>query len=321
MRTTIIFVLAALVAGLPGEALAQANNGVLKKSGTTGLPLLELAFSPRTTGRADIRVLDIFGVDAMFANPAGLGPIHGPATQVLVGNMQYLAETQIQSAAISRRFGTLGAVGISVASLDYGTMQGTRNLGQGASGNYEVTDPFTSQALTAGVTVARQLTDRFSFGMTGRYAQERIATYTASAMAFDIGMLYDTGFRSLRIGGLVQNFGAEAQFVANPFKLPTTLRLAAAMNAIEPGQAIGRVTLHVEAVQPNNGSQQLHTALEFAPISLITFRGGYAFGLDEGGLALGGSFDLMDGRLAFDAAYTDFGRLGSTLGIGLRAGF
>jgi hypothetical protein len=84
--------------------------------------------------------------------------------------------------------------------------------------------------------------------------------------------------------------------------------------------APNRLTLMMEAMHPNNADQRLHLGLEYAPVSALALRGGYKFGHDEESFTAGvglnapGPFDI-----GIDFVYSDFNRLGRTLGFGLRA--
>jgi hypothetical protein len=309
----------ALLAAAPAHAQMVDD---LRKVGTTGMPLLEMPLSPRTNGLGDIRASDnVYSADALFNNPAGLAR----ATErhmVTASHTQWLVGTSVQSVGYAYNAGNRGSVGVSVARLDLGTMQGTRNAVPGQVGGYVVTETFSAESLAFGLTYARRLTDRFSFGGTARYVTERIDSYSADAVVADFGMLYDTGFRSLRIGALLQNFGTDGRYLEDPFKMPIAFRLATAMEVLGHRGSANRLTVSVEALHPNNDDQRLHVGLEYGVVEALSLRGGYKLGYDEEALALGVGlqFPGLYG-IGFDLAYVPFNRLGTTLGFGLRAGW
>lgn len=317
-----LFLALATLAGAFSAGPARAQSGGFSNAGKSGLVILELPLGIRTSGRAGARVLETGGADALFGNAAGLVAADGaPATQASASTTRWFADTRVHTAAAAARAGRVGTFGISVAYLDYGEMPGAQNAGAGGStGNYVVTEPFSARSMAVGLSYARRMTDRFAFGVTARYAEETIHTYSANAVTFDVGMTYATGLGSLRIGGLVQNFGQEARYLGNTFKVPTTFRLATAYDLTPAASRYGRLTAIAEAMHPNNGPEEIHAAFEYAPVAALALRGGYGFGQDEGGATFGGSLDVR-GRLAVDAFYAAYGRLGSTLGVGVRAGF
>lgn len=315
--------LAAFVASaLASAPAAHAQSFVedLRKVGTTGMPLLELPLSPRTSAFGDIRASDaVYGADALFNNPAGIARARERHLGA-VSHTQWLAGTSIQSAGYVYNAGNLGSFGVSVARLDLGTMQGTRNAVPGQVGGYVVTEAFSAESVAIGLSYGRQLTDRFSFGGTARYVTERIDVHDASAVVADFGMLYDTGFRSLRIGALLQNFGTDARYIEDPFKMPISFRLSTAMEVLGEQGAPGRLTVSAEALHPNNDDQRLHVGLEYVLVDALSVRGGYKLGYDEEALSLGVGLSLPGTYgLGLDVAYVPFNRLGTTIGFGVRA--
>lgn len=309
----------ALVLGLAAPARAQYVED-LRRVGTTGMALLEMPLSPRTSGLGDIRASDhVYGADALFNNPAGI-PRADARHLGMVAHTRWVDETSLQALGYVYDAGAAGSVGVSVARFDMGTMEGTRNAVPGQVGGYVVTDEFTAESVALGVTYARQMTDRFSFGATARYVTERIDTYRAGAVVADFGMLYDTGFRSLRIGALLQNFGTDARYVEDPFRMPVSFRLSTAMEVLGRADAPNRLTVSAEALHTNNSQQRLHVGAEYAVVPAVALRGGYKLGYDEESFALGLGLQVPGrSRLAFDVSYLPVHRLGTTLGFGLRA--
>ena len=81
---------------------------------------------------------------------------------------------------------------------------------------------FDAGDVLIGMSYARSLTDKFSAGLNVNFVQETLADYKASSIAFDLGVLYDTGYRSLRLGMTISNIGSEMQFISDgqSIKLP-----------------------------------------------------------------------------------------------------
>ena len=70
-------------------------------------------------------------------------------------------------------------------------------------------ETFSCTDMVAGLTFSRMLTDRFSAGLTVKYVREQWDDVSAGGIAVDMGTLYDTGFKTLRIGMAIQHFGGE----------------------------------------------------------------------------------------------------------------
>lgn len=325
------FVALAVLGGLAlPSAHAQSSlptgTNDFQKYGTTGFAVLELPLALRAAGRGDTRALGVDGADAAFVNPAALGFAPDGATTVSIGTTNHLVGTQLSSTAVSHHFGNAGALALSVAYLDYGDMPRTTS-GAAGSGRFVEDGTFGANALVGGLSYARQMTDRFAFGATVKYVRESIDTYAASGVVFDLGMRFQTPLSGLRIGGTVQNFGREAKYVGNSFKMPASVRLGASYDALPASSRIGRVTTQAEFHHPNNGPEELRMAAEYAPVRALTLRAGY--GLEVGstgigalsteGVSLGASFDGLGDRVGLDVAYTSYGDLKSVLGVALRA--
>ncbi len=327
--TALAGTVAASVAMAPVAAAQTLPTGTndFQKYGTTGFVVLELPHSLRASGRGDTRALGVDGADAAFVNPAGLGFAGARTTAVSVGSTRYLGDTQLSSTAISHHFGNAGAVALSVAYLDYGTMARTANAGGAGDGRFTQDGTFSASALVGGLSYARQLTDRFAFGATAKYVRETIDVYDASGVVFDLGLSFQTPLTGLKIGGTVQNFGREAKYVGNTFKMPSSVRLGASYEALPASSRIGQLTTQAEFHHPNNGPEELRMAAEYAPVRALTLRAGYGLqvgstgvsALSSEGVSLGASFDGLGDRLGLDVAYTSFGDLKSTVGVALRA--
>lgn len=326
VRLAPVLVATVLAPAATAQSTLPTGTSDFQKYGTTGFAILELPLALRAAGRGDTRVLGVDGADAAFVNPASLGFEAGRATAISVGTTNYLVDTRLSSTAVSHHFGNAGAVAVSVASLDYGDMARTTS-GAAGSGRFTQDGTFSANALVGGVSYARQMTDRFAFGATVKYVREAIDTYAASNVVFDLGMRFQTPLSGLRIGGTVQNFGREAKYVGNTFKMPASVRLGASYDALPASSRLGRVTTQAEFHHPNNGPEELRMAAEIAPVRALTLRAGYGVTIGSGsvsalsteGLSLGASFDGFDDRIGLDLAYTSFADLKSVLGVALRA--
>ena len=63
------------------------------------------------------------------------------------------------------------------------------------------------------LTLAKALTDRFSFGLSLKYIEERIWNSRGNAGAVDMGIFYQSRFDGLQIGMSISNFGTELQLI------------------------------------------------------------------------------------------------------------
>ena len=59
---------------------------------------------------------------------------------------------------------------------------------------------FNTYDFAAGLTFARQITERFSAGITVKYISERLDRVDASTIAIDIGSVFVTNFLGVKFG-------------------------------------------------------------------------------------------------------------------------
>lgn len=300
---------------------AQAD---FKKVATTGYPFLEIPVSPRLSGMGEILTPSLLGdAEALFGNPGQLGFMESRHS-IFVGYAPYLAETHLQSLGYVWHDQILGSFGLSVNQLDMGEMTHTINADPAnPGGGYVILGEFQARATAIGFTYARQLIEVFSFGINVKYIQEKISDHISSNLVFDMGMLYFTEFGSLRIGGSIQNFGVDSEYLDDTFKMPMIFRLGVAGELLGSYESTHRLTLAAEALHPSNYTERLHFGTEYAFRNTVFLRTGYKFNYDEGGLTAGLGFcwpsDSYKARI--DMSYTDFGLLGSVLRFGLNASF
>lgn len=279
-----------------------------KKNATAGFTFLEVPVSARTAalGEASLALADQNSA-SVFDNPASLG-FTSTVHTLSVSYAPWFAE--IKQYASSYAIKTeAGVFGVGLVLFDYGSMPRTV-IGQGQK-VYEVIGTFDAKSFAFGVTYAEMLTDRFSFGTTVKYVQETIDLYKARNVLFDGGVLYYTGLGSLRIAASIQNFGVNAKFVNDEFKMPAAMKLGAAFDVTGGNDGDIRITLLAEALHPNDASEKVNVGGELSWRNQVSLRGGYKFFSDEESFSLGLGFDpTLPVPFSLDVSYSDYGRLG-----------
>lgn len=175
-----------------------------------------------------------------------------------------------------------------------------------------------------GVSFARSVTDKFSFGLSVKYAHEDLVDEKAGSLMFDGGILYETGYKSLRFGISLRHFGPEVTFVDKSYPLPQTLTMGLSGYLFAPGESLigdlgeQKLLLSYDLSQPRDYSQQHQIGMEYSFNEMFFLRGGYKINFDEEGLALGAGINFHNYKI--DYSYSDYGEyLGSvhrfTIGI------
>lgn len=180
--------------------------------GTGGGSELRLPVGARTVGLAGANIGAITGAEALFYNPAGLAATEA-GTEVVFSYAQWLDDMDLNYVAIAQKMGGFGSIGFSAKVLSIGDIPFTSETAP--DGNGEIFSPTFS---TLGITYAKTLTDRVSFGATVSYISERVLQTAANGVAFDFGFQYDTGFNGIRLGMTMKNYGPPQEFGGSDFE-------------------------------------------------------------------------------------------------------
>ena len=196
-----VFGLAALLA----LAVSGARAGSDQRTGTNGAPELLIPVGPRASALGPSVTSDISGAEATYWNPAGLAGLQG--TEALFSHTQYFADMTVNYAAVAARAGNLGVLGFSAKVLSVGEVVVTNE--QAPEGTGETFNPTFS---VLGVSWAKAFTDRVNFGLTMDLVNEHIESMAANGIALDFGVQYATGWKGLRLGMVMKNFGNSMSF-------------------------------------------------------------------------------------------------------------
>ncbi len=309
--------------------------GGMTKSGTTAGQFLKIQVGARAIAMGGAYSAVTNDVSAIYWNPAGLTRI--PArTAVYFVHTNWLAGTSFDFAAVAVRLGSAGTVGFSFTSLSMADMPVRTEFEPEGTGEF-----FSAMNISLGLSYARAITDRFSLGFNAKYVREQIWHMTASAIAFDVGILFRTDFDWLTLGVSVSNFGPKMQYLgkdafvnydfapneygdnANIFAnlqtdkwdLPLMFRFGLSFQLID--NEINQLIASLEARHPNDNTESLSMGVEYGFRHWVFFRAGYQsmFEQDtEKGLTAGfGIKYFLSYRvpLFFDYAYADWNRLSS----------
>jgi hypothetical protein len=289
-----------------------------KKTATAGFVFLEIPVTARSAGLGDASIaLSDLSSSAVFSNPAALGFINRQH-MMSVSYSPWIAEIKHYAASYSFS-SSFGVLGVGVNYLDYGSFP--RTVKTNSKDVYYVNGTFNANDIAIGLSFSKMLTDRFSFGVTGKFVKETIDVYDASNFLFDGGIIYYTGLSSLRIAAAIQNFGVNSKFRKEEFRMPSVLKLGLAAEVLGSFDSEYRVTAIAEALHPNDGDERLVLGLETSWQDMITLRGGYKFFYDEETYSFGVGINPKFVYPAnIDFSYSDYGKLGKLVRFTLQLG-
>ena len=324
---TILFVLFGLILPQPCESVT--------KVGTSSAAFLRIPVGAKgiAMGSAFTSIAD--DGSAMFWNPGSLARLENRG--LFIHHSNWLPGLDFNYAAFSLPLHRYGVIGINVVSLKSEEMDVTTLEAPMGTG-----ETYTAASTAVGLVYAKSLTDKFSIGVNCKYVQERIFHSTAGGFAFDIGTLFITPFKDIRLGVNVSNIGTRmrmrgedlnsyvdiapaqegnndnivSELKTDYFDLPIILRLGISWEvALSHGS---HLTFACEGVNPNDDAQSVNMGIECGILNeLLMVWGGYneLFLQDsDRGLTFGAGINIppLDAlKMRIGYAYQDFKYLGA----------
>jgi len=288
--------LAAVVVAL---LVVTTSYGAFSKVGTTGANFLKIGVG-RATAMGDAFAAVADDASACYYNPAGLAQV---GRSVQLNHTNWFADLNHDNIAVVLPVG-FGTLGFNVTALTMGPMQITtldnpntlprEDLGEGLA-------TFNASDFAAGVSYARIITDKLSFGLTAKVVSQTVMDMAASAVGADLGLHYNTGFKSLRIGAAVTNFGTQLAFAGRqldysffwsdsgpssiqgsykttPAGLPTSFRFGVAYDLLST--PTNRLTTAVDIAHPSDINETIHLGFEYDYNHFFSARAGYVLNAD-----------------------------------------
>ena len=317
------------------------------KVGTVGFKFLDIGVGGRAQAMGEAYAAIGTDASAVFWNPAGIANIQGG--DIFAGYTKWPADINLYSFSMAYRV-SMPAIGPSTMALS-GTLLNTglmnRTTEYDPDGDFSGTFAYEDYAF--GLTLGKYLTDRFSFGATFKMIHEKIADWDENSWAVDIGTYYETGFKSIRIGISIMNFGPDVTFSVDddqdgqidedPYDgisqdddngdgvingldddgedreqkavpLPLTFRAGIAMDVLQTESS--RATIVAELAHPPDNEERYQFGGEYWLAEMLALRAGWKLNMDEGGFTAGAGFRFPfsgESNFSVDYAFTDLGRL------------
>lgn len=306
MRRTCLAVLVIL----PLLASAQYN-----RPGSSDAQFLKIGVSPRGTAMSDAYIAAVNGAEATYYNPAALPWTNG--TDAVFNHTVWFAGISHEFVAVARTFDDIGTFAASATALRTDAMMVRTPLQPNGTG-----ETFYSANYRFGLSYARFLTDRVTFGATVNYIfMSLYQDFNAKAFSIDIAAQYVSDFRGFRFGMQIANFGSEVKYVNESYPLPTTFNFGLAMNAIDGEDH--KLLVSLAGAKPNEGAPLAQAGLEYAFSNTFFLRAGRHFNYSAADYSFGGGvrLNVMGVGLHADYSYSSFLTLGAAHRFGLGVAF
>lgn len=290
-HTTLRTILAALL-------VVSAAMGAFSKVGTTGANFLKIGVG-RATGMGDAFCALADDAGAAYYNPAGLARVE---RSIQLNHVDWIADLTHEhiAAVLPVNFGT---VALSVTALAMGDMEQTmvdnprtRIREDEGTGLY-----FGASDFAVAASYSRIITEKLAFGLTVKAINQSVWDMSASGVAADLGLHYNTGWRSLRIGAAMTNFGTQLSFTGrqldysffwtdsgptqlqgsyktSPSPLPTTFRFGAAYDLFD--NTSGKLTAALDVIHPSDINETVNFGMEYGYAKTFFVRAGYVLNTD-----------------------------------------
>ena len=323
---------------LGAQCLAQS----VSKTGTTAGQFLKIGVGARAIAMGGAYAAVSNEASALYWNPAGLSKING--NQLFLDHQDWLLDVDLDFAGALFRtpFGTIGA---AVSSMSMGEMEVTTTKFPDGTG-----EKFSAGSIMGQLSFSRALTDRFSFGITGKVIRESIYNSRASGLAIDLGTLYETQIPGLMMGMSISNYGTKMQmegrdmllqtevdpslesdpininanFSTDRFELPLIFRIGLSYVRDLPAQM--KILFAVDALHPNDNTESINLGSELTFRDFLFLRTGASnlYQRDNvANLSIGCGIKIKMANNAYfiDYTYMDMGLLGHPSKITLTTSF
>lgn len=309
--------------------VSVASFGRAAGAGTSAAPFLKLGFGARPMGMGEAFVALADDASALYYNPAGIAfPWASPEAraprnwEILVAHSLHVQDVRISQLGLLRR-----PFGLSLTYLSLNDIEGRTSESDAPDNTFGASD------LALGLSYARSF-GGLGLGVTAKYVQEKISTYSSDTFTADLGGLYRLRRWPLSFGASIANLGGQIRFIDQAAPLPTTLRLGVSGGLTPKFPA----ALNFQIDLPRDDSFVYRFGMEYQGFGPFSLRAGYmaasasqrdavlgrALGSSSTGLSelfgffMGVGFRFRQGSL--DYALVPYGELGNAhrFSIGLR---
>ena len=292
-----------------------------QRAGTAAMTFLKIDVGAEITAMAGAGVAMANDASCLYWNPAAAAQL--PRHTLTLSHIAWPVDIQYEYVGYVHHIPIVGSIGLSCGMLHMADMEVTTEYNPTGTGEFfRYNDAFIA------LTYSLKMTNRFSFGITGKYVGEYLAGIKMGGWMMDIGTFYWTGFRNLTFAVSLVNFGPdlrpEGSYEAQTregdtvtkdyeaFSPPTTFRVGSAMDLFNSENYVVATSFQIN--HPVDNAETAVLGLDVGVFRYLHVRGGFRMNYDEERFTFGAGFLLPIGerKVVLDYAYKDFGHLAST---------
>ncbi len=287
-RVIIAWVVILLVAAFLGDVSVAASD-----VGRTAASFLQIGHGARAAGMGGAYTAISEGATAAYWNPAGLTDLEG--SEVSLGHFSWFQDINVEQASFA--FPLVDGSSVMAASITY--------VGYGTIEGYDVDGSFTGELSAydwaGALSLGYSFTDELSGGVTGKFINQKLDEFSASAFAADFGLKYR--FEKFSLAAAVVNLGSGLEFDMQREDLPSAFRLGVSGTPFHEG-----LVTSFEIEKRFHGDFLIRQGIEFGFSDRYFLRSGYDYLPSQDGRDLSTSISVGAGLnldfAKFDYAFT-----------------
>lgn len=198
MNKNLVLILGCILLALPLVAISD-------DAGTSGFSSLKIIYSARANAMAGAFSSLDDDIDVIFFNPANLGG-YDKKNEVSSTFMSYFDGYNGGSVVYQRQRSNKTNIAFFGQFLASDEIPKTIN---GENGGYIEAGTFDNSDFIMGGTYSYYFNEQLNLGISGKYIQETIDDKSASAVAFDLGILHRPVNEKIRVGVAIRNLGTQ----------------------------------------------------------------------------------------------------------------
>ena len=252
-----------------------------------------VSVSPKASAMGDAFFAAGGGSESVFYNPAGIVDMNR-TFEVSFNYTQWIADINYLAGSIAYNMGNYGTVGLSMLTVDYGDIIGTKlidpaEIALHPEGYIDTGTLSNVGAYSFGLTYAKAISTLFAIGGNIRMAGQNLGNNNfvdgtakennAAKLVFDAGVKYNTGYKNFKFGMAIRNFAANIKREEIEEQLPLTFTIGTSVDLwdiVFPDQSEDEsLTLAVDFLHSNSYSERVNMGLEYNLLKMISLRAGY----------------------------------------------
>ena len=259
-----------------------------RKAGINAAAFLKVGVGARQIGMGSAVTSTNSDVTNMFWNPAGVA-LRDEKAQVSFTYNSWIGGITQNAVAASYNMEGIGTLGIGVMTFGISGIPADRDVYPGNAVlqalqiDQATADTYDYMDMLAQVTYSTFVMNRLSLGASAKFIHEKIDDQAATAIAFDLGSVYNIGIADWNIGARLSNLGSDMKFYDYPSPIPLTFSVGTSLVPLRIGA--NSVMVAVDLVKPQDGQQYYYSGLEYNYNNTIFLRGGWKFNYSYLGLA------------------------------------